>query len=116
MKRTTILAALTLCSCAEVQDATDKAGRDAAKSIMPETLAVFFPQVPKALYSSFTDCVVDNARASEVQSMAGDAVVGVDSNTAETVRGILARPEAQTCLKGKVGPALDETLLADAAQ
>ena len=112
MMRYLILAALALSACTEIQNTTDKAGRDAAKTVMPEALAIFFPQVPKELYGSFTDCVVDNARASEVQSLAGDVIVGVDTNTADTIRGILARPEAQECLRANVGTDLDPTLVA----
>ena len=89
-------------ACADIQSATDKAGRDAAKTILPETLAVYFPQVPKEFYTPFTDCIVDNALASEVQSLASDVVVGVDTGTAEVVRTILARPETQQCLSSRV--------------
>ncbi len=99
MIRYSITFAALLSACTAIQQTTDQAGRDAAKTIMPQTLAVYFPEVPKDLYPAFTDCVVDNARASEVQSLSGDAVVGIDPNTADTVRGILARPEAQECLR-----------------
>ena len=88
-----------LSACAQIQSATDKAGRDAAKTVMPEALAVYFPQVPKELFVPFTDCVVDNAEASEVQALASDAVVGVDTGTADTIRAILARPSTQDCLR-----------------
>lgn len=102
MKRTLIFVCLLLAGCSDVQNATDKAGRDAAKTIMPETLAVYFPQVPKEFYDPFTNCVVDYALAEEVQTLAADAVIGVDDGTAEVVRTILARPETQTCLRQSV--------------
>jgi len=95
---------LVLAACADIQSATDKAGRDAAKTIMPETLAVYFPQVPKAFFTPFTNCVVDLATAKEVQSLAGDAIAGVDQGTADIVTGILARPATQDCLRAQVGP------------
>ncbi|MFK7745781.1 MAG: hypothetical protein AB8B47_12050 [Roseobacter sp.] len=85
-------------ACTDIQNATDQAGRSAAKTIIPEALAVYFPQVPKALFSPFTDCIVDNADAKEVQSLAADAVVGVDQGTADTIRAVLARPTTQQCL------------------
>lgn len=88
-------------ACSTITQATDKAGRDAAKTILPEALAVYFPQVPKSMFEPFTDCVVDNANASEVQALAADAVVGVDQGTADTVRAVLARPEAQSCLSAR---------------
>ncbi|MEM1073541.1 MAG: hypothetical protein AAF665_11240 [Pseudomonadota bacterium] len=90
---------LALASCTDIQNATDKAGRDAAKTIMPEALAIYFPQVPKELYTPFTNCVVDFATASEVQTLASDAVIGIDQATADTIRQILARPDTQNCLQ-----------------
>lgn len=93
---------LWMAGCATIEDATDQAGRDAAKTIMPETLAIYFQQVPKEVYDPFTNCVVDYARAEEVQALAADAVVGVDQGTADVVRAILARPETQTCLSQSV--------------
>ena len=90
---------LALGACTQVQTATDKAGRDAAKTAMPEALAVYFPQVPKELYTPFTNCVVDNALATEAQTLARAAVVGVDQTTADTMRAVLARPETQDCLR-----------------
>ncbi|WP_227268908.1 hypothetical protein [Roseobacter weihaiensis] len=90
---------LVLGACTEIQSATDRAGRDAAKTIIPETLALYFPQVPKQLFTPFTNCVVDNASAAEVQALAADAVVGVDQGTADTVRAVLARPSTQDCLR-----------------
>lgn len=104
MKYLILPALLLVGACTEIQSATDKAGRDAAKSILPETLAVYFPQVPKAFFTPFTDCVVDYAMAKEVQALAADTVTGVDQGTADIVTGILARPETQDCLRGKIGP------------
>ena len=89
--------------CAQVQSATDQAGRDAAKTIMPQTFALYFPQIPKEFFAPFTDCVVDNALAVEVRSLAEDAVVGVDQGTADTVQTILERPQPQTCLTDRIG-------------
>lgn len=100
-KLSLVAAVLCLSACSGIQQATDKAGRDAAKTVLPEALAVYFPQVPKQLFEPFTDCVVDNANASEVQALAADAVVGVDQGTADTVRAVLARPETQSCLSAR---------------
>ncbi|MGZ2258963.1 hypothetical protein [Roseobacter sp. A03A-229] len=98
--------ALTLSACVEVQQATDRAGRDTAKTVLPEALAIYFPQVPKQLFTPFTNCVVDNADASEVQSLAADALTGVDENTAGTIRTVLSRPETQQCLRAAAPTAL----------
>lgn len=99
-------ALMSLTACAEVQQATDRAGRDTAKTVLPEALAVYFPQVPKQLFTPFTNCIVDNADASEVQSLAADAITGVDENTATTIRGVLSRPQTQQCLTAAAPAAL----------
>jgi hypothetical protein len=99
MKAFAIPLVLALGACAQVQTATDKAGRDTAKTILPEALAVYFPQVPKELFTPFTNCIVDYADAAEVQALASDAIVGVDQGTADTIRAILARPATQDCLR-----------------
>lgn len=97
---------LILGGCASVQQATDTAGRNAAKTIIPEALAVHFPQVPKSLFQPFTDCIVDNADASEVQSLASDAITGVDQGTANTIRAVLTRSSTQQCLAAAAPAAL----------
>lgn len=99
---------LLIGACTQIQTATDKASRDVAKTILPEALAVYFPQVPKALFTPFTNCVVDNANSAEIQSLASAAVVGVDPGTAETIRGVIARPETQDCLRQATPDALLE--------
>ncbi|WP_298970341.1 hypothetical protein [uncultured Roseobacter sp.] len=106
MIRFLLPAALLLSACADVQQATDTAGRNAAKTALPEALAIYFPQVPKQLFQPFTNCVVDNADASEVQSLAADAVTGADENTADTIRSVLARVETQNCLRAAAPAAL----------
>ncbi len=105
MKRALIVICLFLGACSEIKTATDNAGRDAATTVMPETLALYFPQVPKAFFEPFTHCVVEFATANEVQTLAADALVGADQGTADVVTGILARPETQDCLRAKIGDA-----------
>lgn len=90
---------LAVGACSSIQETTDKAGRDAARSIMPQTLAIYVPQVPKELYPAFTNCVIENATAADVQSLAGDAVVGIEPSTGERVKKIIAYPETQDCLR-----------------
>lgn len=109
MTRYAIPLVLLLGACAQVQTATDKAGRDAAKTILPEALAIYFPQVPKSLFVPFTNCIVDNADAAEVQALAADAVVGVDTGTADTIRAVLTRPSTQDCLR-QAAPSAAATL------
>ena len=106
MIRFILPAVLILTGCTAIQQTTDAAGRNAAKTVLPEALALYFPQVPKQLFQTFTDCIVTNAKANEVQSLAADAVTGVDQNTGETIRAVLARPETQNCLRAAAPAAL----------
>ena len=93
-----LLCAAALSACTQVQQAVDNTARQGAKSVVTETLATRFPQVPKALITPFTDCIIDNSTASEIRDFAAAAVVGVDDTTATTVRTVLARPETVACL------------------
>jgi len=96
-----LIAALSLTACAEVQTAADKTGRQAATSAVTEVIAIQFPQVPKPLIKTFTGCVVDNAQAVEVRELAKASIVGVDDDTVAVVRNVLARPATQTCLRDR---------------
>ena len=97
-----LAALLALAACAEVQTAVDSTARRTAKGVVAETLATHLPAVPRELISPFTDCIIDNATAEEVQEFTKDVVVGVDDKTATIVRGILARPATVQCVGGSV--------------
>ncbi|MEP5728425.1 MAG: hypothetical protein ABJL67_03515 [Sulfitobacter sp.] len=97
----TLAAALLLfaMACAPVQEAVDNTARQGAKSVVTETLATRFPQVPKQLITPFTDCIIDNSSALEIREFAKAAIVGVDDGTVATVKAVLARPETVQCLQ-----------------
>lgn len=94
-----ICGAVMLTGCVEVQQAVDSTARQGAKGVVAQTLATRFPQVPKELITPFTDCVIDNAKAVEIQEFARASIVGVDENTVTTVRNVLSRPETVQCLQ-----------------
>lgn len=94
-----ICGAVMLTGCVEVQQAVDNTARQGAKGVVAQTLATRFPQVPKELITPFTDCVIDNAKAVEIQEFARASIVGVDENTVTTVRNVLSRPETVQCLQ-----------------
>jgi len=96
-----VLLWLSAAACAPVQEAVDATARQGAKSVVTETLATRFPQVPKALITPFTDCIIDNASALEIRDFARAAVVGVDDQTVTTVRTVLSRPETVQCLQSQ---------------
>ena len=100
---------IAVSGCAQIVQQADQSGRAAAKNVLPEALALYFPQVPKALYTPFTDCVIDNATGPEIADLAQDSLIGPDTGTYETLRGILARPATESCLTARVpgsGPTL----------
>jgi UDP-N-acetylglucosamine:LPS N-acetylglucosamine transferase len=84
-----------------VTAAADSTGRKAAASAVTEVVAINFPQVPKPLIETFTNCTIENAAAVEVRELAKASVVGVDDLTVATVRAVLARPATQTCLRDR---------------
>ena len=91
-------AGVAMTACVEIQQAADRTGRTAAKSAVTEAIYTRFPQVPKELVVPFTDCIVDNATGAEIAALAQDAVIGVDAETAATVRTILSKPATARCL------------------
>ncbi|MDJ0630763.1 MAG: hypothetical protein QNJ44_21075 [Rhodobacter sp.] len=93
-------AALILAGCAETQKTADAVARKGAKAAVEETLVRRFPQVPAAKVTPYSDCVIDNASAGEILSLAGDAVSGTDAGTAELVIEIATRPDTLKCLAG----------------
>tara|TARA_R110002020_G_scaffold451607_1_gene665661 strand:- start:56509 stop:56832 length:324 start_codon:yes stop_codon:yes gene_type:complete len=101
-----LTSALALAACAEVESAVDRTGRQAATSAVTETIAINFPQVPKPLIEAFTGCVIDNAQAVEVRQLALDSATGVDQQTVEVVRSILARPGTQNCVRSRAASVL----------
>ena len=92
---------LLLGACADVMQASDQAARNTSKTAVNEAMLTRFPQVPKELVVPFTDCVVENALPAEINELTQDAVVGVDDQTAEIIRGVLARPQTQQCLSAR---------------
>lgn len=84
--------------CAETQAFADDVARRSAKAAVSEALVTRFPSVPQAAVTPFTDCIIDNATAREIGEFAKDAVVGTSETTVSLIRGVLARPETQTCV------------------
>lgn len=99
--RRVLLFPLLLAGCADLQN---EVARDAAKSVVRPVLAERFPGVP---LEPATDCVIDNATAGEIVSLAADAATGrPDEGTVETTFAILSRPETITCLATEGLPVL----------
>lgn len=73
----------------------DELARDAAKTAVRPVLEERFPGVP---LEPATDCIIDNASANEILSLAADAVTGPTASTVEIVGNIASRPETIECL------------------
>ncbi|MEM6306259.1 MAG: hypothetical protein AAF744_16195 [Pseudomonadota bacterium] len=95
-----LLSAGAMAGCTEVQTAVDSTARQGTKSVVAEVLATRFSQVPQQLITPFTDCIIDNATADEVQEYVKAAVRGVDDGTVAAVHSALSRRETVTCLGG----------------
>lgn len=75
--------------------AQDNVARETAKSVVNPILAQRFPGVPVAPLS---DCVIDNASAPEIITLASAAVTGVTPATTQTTIQILSRPGTVECI------------------
>lgn len=73
----------------------DQIARDAARQVVQPMLAERFPGAP---VEEPTNCVIDNATAEEILSLAGDAATGPDAGTVDTIGQIAIRPETIDCL------------------
>jgi hypothetical protein len=99
MRAFVVICALVLSACTPVQQAVDNTARKGTKGLVIETLATRFPRVPKELILPFSDCIIDNASAAEIQDFARSALAGVDDQTVATIRSVLSRPETAQCLQ-----------------
>lgn len=86
-----------LVGCDVANEAANIVARDQAKSVVNDVVADKFPGVNVA---PITDCVIDNASASEILTIASAAVTGVTTSTADVVIDITKRPETVQCLAG----------------
>lgn len=97
MRFALIIGALALAGCDVANEAADAVARDQAKKVVNDVVAEQFPGVNAA---PVTDCVIDNASASEILNIATAAVTGVTASTVEEVIAITKRPETVKCLAG----------------
>ena len=88
-----VIAVLLIAACTPQQQ--DELARDAARNAVRPVIQERLPGVP---VEPATDCIIDNATAGEILSLAADAVTGPTANTVEIVSDILARRETLTCL------------------
>ena len=107
MNRRTLMAIPLLILAACTPAMQDDLARDAARTAVRPVLEDRFPGVP---LEPATDCVIENATANEILSLAADAVTGPTANTVEIVSDILSRPATLTCLATEGLPVLIDRL------
>jgi len=97
MRAVAVLSLGMLTACTAATDAADAVARNRAKTVVNAVVADRFPGVNAA---PLTDCIIDNASASEIVSVASASVTGVTENTVETVVTIAKRPDTVSCIAG----------------
>jgi len=90
-----IAALLTLSGCEVASQSADELARYQAKSVINGVVAEKLPGVDA---TPVTDCIIDNATASEILTIAGAAVTGVTPATGQLVLDIAQRPETVQCI------------------
>ncbi len=73
----------------------DEVARSAAKEAINPVLAQQFPGLP---LNGVADCLIDNATAQEIATLAASSATGPTTATADLVGQIAARPETVRCL------------------
>lgn len=89
-----VVPALLLSACAE-DGLADQLARKQAKQAVNTVLA---DKAPGVSVEPATDCVIDNASASEILTLAGAGLTGPDAKDAELVLDIASRPDTLKCL------------------
>ena len=100
--RIVVIAAALFSLAACTQAARDDVAREAAKEAVRPVLQERFPNQPVDVP---VNCIIDNATAGEIISLAADSVTGPTASTAQTVAVIAARPKTITCLATQGLPA-----------
>lgn len=99
---TALLLAVSACSPTDV---ADKIGRRAAETVVLPVVSRYLPG-PQA--QGVTRCIIDNASAAEVQTLARDIAVEAGTSTVATVMAIAARPETAACMTAAGLPPLKQ--------
>ena len=90
-----ILALAPLTACGFATQTADELARQQAKAVINGVVASRFPGMN---VTPVTECVIDNASANEIITMAGAAVTGVTATTVTQVVEIAQRPETVSCI------------------
>ncbi len=89
--------ACTLAACVDMQDMADQIARQQARQYVNAEVQQRFPGVDA---TPITDCVIDNANAQEIVTIAGGIALGNTDAATDTVNSVLQRPGTLQCAAG----------------
>ncbi len=92
-----LLSILSLTACVGVQDMADQLARQQARQYINAEVQQRFPGVDA---TPITNCVIDNASAQEIITIAGGIALGNADAASSTVSSILQRPATLQCTAG----------------
>ncbi len=95
-----MLPLLLLAGCASV---ADNVARRSARSVVLPVVSQYMPSGPAQLA---TDCVLNNASAGEISTLARDIGTRAGTSTVQTVAAIALRPGTTQCLTSQGLPML----------
>ncbi len=90
---------LPLTACVGVQDVADQLAREQARQYVNAEVQSRFPGVDA---TPVTNCVIDNASAQEIITIAGGFALGDTGAASNTVNTVLRRPATLQCSAGNV--------------
>lgn len=88
---------LALAACVGFQDVADQLARQQARTYIDGEVQRRFPGVDA---TPITNCVIDNASAQEIVTIAGGIAFGNSEAATATVNAILQRPATLQCAAG----------------
>lgn len=103
MRAITLLCFVVVFIAGCTSEAADTVARSSAKAAVRPVLQERFPGVP---LEPSVDCIIDNASASEILTLAADGVTGPTASTSELVLRIASRPDTLVCLASQGLPPL----------
>lgn len=92
-----LLSILSLTACVGFQDVADQLAREQARQYVNAEVQNRFPGVDA---TPITNCVIDNASAQEIITIAGGIALGNTDAASGTVSTILQRPATLQCTAG----------------
>jgi hypothetical protein len=92
-----LVAVLPLTACVGFQDVADQLARQQARTFVNAEVENRFPGVDA---TPITNCVIDNASAQEIITIAGGIALGNTDAASSTVSSVLQRPATLQCSAG----------------